>query len=110
MQRRLCYVFRTGSKTQMQWIARLRDSVMERQNEPEGERETTEQLIAHKKKLEVILAVCKAAKKHGTVATEMSQVLLEQVRFLAMEPAVTDRTKTTHVRRAIKSRDRHPSY
>ena len=87
--------FGTASKTTLQWVGRLYDAIVAQLVEAPPDDESTAELTIMKKRVSALLAIMKGVRKHAVESEGMNQIILEQLRFLSMEPVVLVRSSTT---------------
>lgn len=94
--------FGTGQKSLIQWLQRLVEAFDERLQEPAITQEFKTELILHKKMIEVVVALCKAARKSGVESDDFLEVAYQQVQFMDMPPRIETNIFPTLVRMAAK--------
>ena len=81
--------FGTGSRAQLQWLNRLRDSIMDRTADDEPE-VSQEELLRSKKNWMLSSLSAKLPKNTAPTHSDLDQTVLEEMHFLSMEPQVQD--------------------
>ena len=80
--------FGVGAKATVQWLQRLVEGFDSRVTDDDMTPEAQAELAVHRKPVESILAMCRAAKKAGVESPGFLSCALEQTKYLSMEPVV----------------------
>ena len=86
----------------IQWLQRLVEAFDDRLEDEDLTQEGKNEFVVHKKIVQVVSAVCKAARKSGVESEEFLDVAYKQTQFLAMAPCVETNVLPSFVRLSAK--------
>ena len=92
----------TGQKSMIQWLQRLVEAFDDRMEDEDLTPEGNNEFILHNKIVQVVSAVCTAARKSGVESEEFLDVAYKQTQFLAMAPCVETNVFPSFVRLSAK--------
>lgn len=94
--------FATGQKSIIQWLLRLVEAFDDRLEELDLSEDVKTDLIIHKKMVQAITSVRKAARKSGVESDDFLDASYKQTQFLAMPPSVERNVFPSFVRLSAK--------